>query len=207
MGSLKFKFGSDEKENRIKRNEDIGDKLYNNTAKNLTDEDKKNIKKYSDDSYPLNMDLINHKPLSYEHQKTHDTILKNVKPLGHEVHLYSGTRTDFGKMARSSKNGIIVSPAHLSTTHDHNVAKNFAGGNYGKDFDDEPKHLIHIHAKPTDKGLYIGKSNGAAGEYETILPAGTKLKYSHTTNHKLKTNPKGLITDFKVHHFTIDSQD
>jgi hypothetical protein len=174
--------------------------LHKNTWKNIPKDDIEPIREYTNDSESLNNKLIKGEKLDDKEQKTHDAILKNSKPLYHEVHLYSGTSHDFGKMARASKNGIIVSPAHLSTTHRLITAMHFTRRKNEGD-----AHIIHIHAKPEDKGLHVSITNKTSGEpdreHETILPAGTKLKYSHSTVHKYKHQP------FKIHHFTIDSQD
>lgn len=124
-----------------------------------------------------------------EHRQTdshvHHTILKHAKPLGKKITLYHGSEHDFGKAAKSSKKGIIHSPAHLSTSHDHKVSKGFG------------EHIIAIHAKKKDKGVYLdGKTNGRDHEKETVIPAGTKLK--HIKSHK--TSDGYTVHHFKIHH-------
>jgi len=120
----------------------------------------------------------------------HHTILKHSKPLGKNIALYHGTGHDFEHAAKKSKNGIIHSPAHLSTSHDHSVAADFAG---------EGGDIVVIHAKKKHKGVYVdGKHPGTGGgEKETVIPAGTKLK--HIKSHLTKDG-------YRLHHFNIHEQ-
>jgi len=117
----------------------------------------------------------------------HHTIMSKSKPLGHETHLHSGIGFDAGKAAGESKDKILHLPAHISTTHDIKTASNYAHG-----------HMMHIHAKASDKGFHIPNSP----EHETIIPAGTKLKHTHTTTHEGEHGQT-----HQVHHFTIHHQD
>lgn len=114
----------------------------------------------------------------------HHTILKHAKPLGKKMTLYHGTDHDFGNAAKSSERGIIHSPAHISTSHDHNVSKRFG------------KHIVAIHANKKDKGVYLGGKDDDYKEKETVIPAGTKLK--HIKSHK--TSDGYTIHHFKIHH-------
>lgn len=159
-------------------------------------------------SYNLNQVLLhNHKkglpPTTgmTSHEKTlHNTISKLAsRPIGHEVHLYSGVGFNPRAAAKKSKDGILHLPAHISMSHDSEVASGFANINH--DLDNTGRHIIHVHAKPTDKGYHIGGHSLAAPEHETVLPAGTKLKYSHTTVHKDDNGDR-----HNVHHFTVHSQ-
>jgi len=135
------------------------------------------------------------KGMSDEHKKIHETISKLASnPLGHDVHLYSGVGFDPKKAAKKSKKGIIHLPAHISTSHSTNIASSFA--------DEKPgRHIMHIDAKAHDKGYHIGKYSAMDHEHETVIPAGTKLKYSHSSKHK------SVGHKYQVHHFTIHSQD
>ena len=118
----------------------------------------------------------------------HHTILKHAKPLGKKMTLYHGSEHDFGEAAKSSKKGIIHSPAHLSTSHDHNVSKGFG------------KHVIAIHADEKTKGVYLDGhgDHDKKSEKETVIPAGTKLK--HIKSHKTSDG-------YTVHHFKVHSQE
>lgn len=134
-----------------------------------------------------------------EHRRTdanvHHTILKHAKPLGKDITLYHGTHYNFEHAAKKSKNKVIHSPAHLSTSHDHWTAEHFAATQWT----DEPgRHMLAIHAKKKDKGVYMdGKTEHGGGEKETVIPAGTKLK--HIKSHLTKDG-------YHLHHFKIHSQ-
>ena len=118
----------------------------------------------------------------------HHTIMKHAKPLGKKITLYHGTDHDFGKAAKDSKGGIIHSPAHLSTSHDHKVSKDFG------------KHVVAIHAGKNDKAVHLDGKGGhdQSHEKETVVPAGTKLK--HIKSHKTSDG-------YTVHHFKIHSHE
>jgi len=168
-----------------------------------------------------------------EHLKT------AAKPLGHEVHLYSGVHPSFVqaiKHAHKHKDGVVHSPAPISTTHDLHTAAGFAHSghdsgdvrplNKNKDSgnwedQDDPhgqyvgkttKHILKVHAKPHDKGIHMSgvKGNTHAAEAETVLAPGTQLKYSHTTHH-YETDAEGSDGEdhhrIDVHHCTIHKQD
>ena len=145
---------------------------------------------YRFDSHTAKM----HKQRGSEHEEedrktdahVHHTILKHAKPLGKKMTLYHGSEHDFGKAAKSAKKGIIHSPAHLSTSHDHKVSKGFG------------EHIVAIHASAKDKGVYLDghKDGKRKGEKETVIPAGTKLK--HIKSHK--TSDGYTVHHFKIHH-------
>ena len=197
--------------------EELSDTLHSKQKK-LTQKQIDHIKAYTNgnsiggiESRELNNKLIeNHKKSKYptegmspKHKAIHETISKLAsQPIGHHVHLYSGVGFDPREAAEKSKNKIIHLPAHMSTSHDLYTATNFADMSAERDVTPE-RHIIHIEAKPTDKGFHVGNHSEIPDEYETIIPAGTKLKYSHTTTHTDgKTGPT-----YHVHHFTIHSQE
>jgi len=135
----------------------------------------------------------------------HNSISKLAShPLGHQAHLYSGVGFDPKKAAEESEGGILHLPAHMSTSHDVSIAANFADANNVERR--TGRHIIHIDAKPTDRGFHVGKHSEEQHENETIIPAGTKLKYSHTTVHS-GTSIYSQKAKFYVHHFTIHSQE
>ena len=173
----------------------------------------KSVKHFKDNSMNMNHTLINdhkqgrspnwrfdshtakmHKQRGSEHEEedrktdahVHHTILKHAKPLGKKITLYHGSDHDFGKAAKSAKKGIIHSPAHISTSHDHNVSKGFG------------EHIVAIHASAKDKAVYLDGQNSSKrkAEKETVIPAGTKLK--HIKSHK--TSDGYTVHHFKIHH-------
>jgi hypothetical protein len=159
-------------------------------------------------SYNLNQVLIhNHKKgnppttgMTGHEKALHHTMTKlTSKPLGHEVHLYSGVGFNPKAAAKKSKEGVIHLPAHISMSHHSEIATGFANINH--DLENTGRHVIHVHAKASDKGYHIGKYSNAHAEHETVLPAGTKLKYSHSTAHKDDEGNK-----INIHHFTVHSQ-
>ena len=179
--------------------------LYSTTNRKLSPIDRDLLDEYKTSSSALNKHLIHndyppednpniHRDLA----SAHYVIKKHAKPIGKHMHFYSGTSTDFGNIARHSKDHILHSHAHISATHDLDVARGFAeirntGG---------PKHIVHIKAEPHHKGLNVSNPDDMYDneERETIIPAGTKLKWSHSTKHKID----GEI--HHIHHFKIHSQ-
>ncbi len=138
-----------------------------------------------------------HEPGFESHGHMHHTIMKHSKPLGKKITLYHGTQHDFGAAAKKSSKGIVHSPAHLSTSHDHKVASDFAG-HESSTFD---RHVVAIHANKKDKAVYIDgktkKGKIGSGENESVIPAGTKLK--HIKSHKTSCG-------HTLHHFKIHDQ-
>jgi hypothetical protein len=167
-----------------------------------------NIHGWTKDSSDISSALIqNHKynkspneGMSTYHYSIHDTISKLANnPIGHRVHLYSGVSFDPKEAVEKSKDKILHLPAHISASHSVNVSKDFAAR---RNYDTRTRgNIIHIDAKASDKGFHVGHHSQYPEEHETIIPAGTKLKYSHTTDHK-----DDEYKDYSVHHFTIHSQ-
>ena len=175
----------------------ISDKLKH-THEGMTDREKLKINSYTRNSYDLNHKLIHGKELDSHEKDMHDTILKHAKPAKHEVHLYSGTGRDFGKMAGESEDKVLHSPAHISMTHSLKTARAFSMSDKSGN-----RHLIHLHVKPHDKVLHIGDLSNSPSERETVLPAGTKIKHSHTDEYTSPDNGH----KYTVHHFTVHSQE
>lgn len=106
-------------------------------------------------------------------------------PLEHDIHVYHGTSAfNPGEEAAKHKGGIHIShdgkprktegnkihlPAYTSTSLDKNTAQGFAGTGEGT-------HIIHVHMKKGQHGLYMGKNSHHDCEKEMILPRDTKLK-------------------------------
>ena len=207
-------------DNAVKHGSDdsLSSKLHKATANDLDDESKKRIKRYTGTSkdgdhtgsYSLNKKLSKGGKPRGDDLKMHRAIVDHAKPSGHEFHTFSGTSRDFSEIAKNSKDGIIHSPAHISVTHSPEVAKDFADQKYfakdkGVDVDSR-RHLIHIHVKPHDKILHVSRHSEHSSEHETIIPAGTKLKYHHSSDHEGGGSGRFKKT-YRVHHFTIHSQE
>tara|TARA_B110000858_G_scaffold180949_1_gene219005 strand:+ start:75 stop:1109 length:1035 start_codon:yes stop_codon:yes gene_type:complete len=160
---------------------------------------------------------------------TADHLKTAAKPLGHRVHLYSGVHPSFVKAIKHAEkhtDGVVHSSAQISTTHDvptgagfavhsghdstqfFSLNKNTNNENVGK----TTKHMIHVDAKASDKGIHMSgvEGNKHAAEAETVLPPGTHLKYSHTTHHYHtvidSSNGDHDHHRIDVHHCTIHKQ-
>lgn len=192
-------------------------RVINNTTSGMMQDDipvehLQSLKEYKLSSSKLNRALINGDELSVGEKLTHDNIKRYCHPAGKEMRLYSGTGHDFGKMASQSKDGVIHSPAHISTSHSLDFASVIAVDKVGGG-DDKELHMLHIKVKPTDKIMNFDSRLPLSHEKEAVIPAGTKLKYSHTTDHMIPTHANrrtgeiGYKKPFKVHHFTIHSQE
>ena len=191
-------------------NSDLSDKLHKSTADKLDDHSKEHIRKYTgqdsnepdrNGSYFLNKKLSKGHELSGHLKDMHHAIMKSAKASGHEHHVFSGTSRDFESIAKHSKDGIIHAPAHTSATHALHIARQFADSKFGDSAHAEKRHLIHIHVKPHDKILHTSKHSEYGSEHETVIPAGTKLKYHHSSDHDNDGD------HYRVHHFTIHSQE
>lgn len=190
--------------------DDMSEKLHAATAHTVDDDDSKHIKHYTGDddggehtgSYYLNQSLIHGRELRGHYKKTHEAIMRHAKASGHEFHTFSGTSRDFSKLAKHTKDNVFHSPAHISTTHSLGTARTFADNKHADKGEEGEKHLIHVHVKPHDKVLHTSGHSYYPGEHETIIPAGTKLKYHHSSDHHNKYGDH-----YKVHHFTIHSQE
>lgn len=167
-------------------------------------EHRRGIDDYVSDSEDLNKSLLRGRDLSDGSKRQHDAIHALKKPIGISTATYSGTGHDFGEMARQSKDGIIHSPAHISASHSVVTAARFTGAKRGVS-----GHMLRVKIEPHNVGVQVGHID----EREFIIPSGTKLKYSHTTEHLIPTHagdrssPPSSKLNFKVHHFTIHSQE
>lgn len=191
-------------------NTELSSKLHKATAENIPEHDKEHIRHFTgqdardhsrNGSYFLNKRLVKGVEPTDHLKDMHRAIMKNAKASGHEHHVFSGTGRDFESIAKHSKDGIIHAPAHTSATHALHIARQFADNKFGDSEHAEKKHLIHIHIKPHDKVLHTSKHSEYESEHETVIPAGTKLKYSHSSDHHNDGD------HYRVHHFKIHSQE
>lgn len=117
--------------------------------------------------------------------------------VGHEHHLYSGVKNWHPQeAANSSKEGVVSLPAFTSTSTSKSKARSFAS----RHSSDDKKHILKIHMKPEDRAIHLGSKSSYGQEHESILPAGTKLKYSHTEDDPNDSSSTML------HHFTVHDQ-
>ena len=197
----------------------LSDKLIE-TKGEISPAHKDKLKIYSMGSRQLNKSLIKahkdghtnfeeHDPMrKHALQNTHAAIMNNLHSPGQHLSLYSGTPHNFGDVAKQSKDGIVHSPAHISASHDIDVGMHFARQTAGwKQNDENPAHMVHIRVKPHQKILHMSDHSDYPAEHESIVPAGTKLKYSHTTEHWGRTDPVndpiGKRSPVHIHHFDI----
>ena len=204
--------------------EELSD-ILSRTQKEPSEEHKKHLNNYTKNSRVLNKSLIKahqeYDELGFEHpegirsrlEEQHGALMANTHaPLRH-VHLYSGTDHDFSDIAKSSKDGIIHSPAHISASHDIHVATEFSRRKSDMDSlsraasgEHATGHMVHINVKPHQKIIHMSHHSEYPGEHETLIPSGTNLKYSHTTEHYAKEKPQEQGSPkmkIKIHHFDI----
>ena len=135
--------------------------------------------------------------------------MRNVKPAKHKVHLFSGDHRNFEDLAKESKDNILHLPAHTSMTHDWGTAKSFA---LAKRDSSKRYNIMHIAIAPRDKLIHVAHISHSDHEYESILPAGTNIKYHGTTHleieHATPYENNGIMHSIiKLHHFTVHSQE
>lgn len=140
----------------------------------------------------LNRSLADGSELHPHDKEMHDAIMKRAKPSGHNYSVYSGTSVDSAKAHKAGD--VHSSKSHISASHDVSMAIEHANRHKKGDV----AHVNHIEVKPHDKVLFMGRVSKHPMEHETVIPHGTKLKYSHTTHH---SDHEGNPVD--MHHFTI----
>jgi len=174
----------------------------------LTDGDKNNLKNFSHNyasSHGLNSTLVknyhddNHPEfgLSEKDKSMHNTLKKVTNhPINARVKVYSGLGFDPDKGAMIGNK--LYSPAHLSTSHSHDTAYEYAAS--AADYnDDGVRHIASIQLEPHNKGYHVGPIDDW-NEHETVLPAGTTLRRTHVTREK---DDEGEIV---THHFVVHDQ-
>jgi hypothetical protein len=218
------------KELHGKTSDEISDHLHKHYGAHVSSEDSNHIKHYTDleKSGELSKKLIdNHKTgehptkgMSDEEKKTHHAIQKNVKPSKHEFYVHHGSSSHLANFHQSYNNPhreeqLVHLPSHLSTTHDNDTAQYFAHRTNKKDngpsYLTNRHHIMRIKVKKGDKVLHVSKHSHHPIEHETILPAGTTLKYIKTTNHHhegsdIEGAKPGQKYAVSVHHYEIHHQ-
>lgn len=157
---------------------------------------KKQIKKYSNSSFPINASLIGHHHLGESaddkiihgiHIPTMDSVVNN--PVGKELTVHSGLGFDPRKQMDSR--GRIHFPSYTSTSLHPSVADDFTGEWTPAD----QKHKLKLSLKPHNRGAYIGHHSENEDEREFLLPRNTTVKI-----HKSEQNSDGSWT----HHATVE---
>jgi ADP-ribosyltransferase exoenzyme len=148
-------------------------------------------------SHEINSKLIKGEEVAKKHQKTvkHLDSVVEKHPLKHEVHTYSGVSFDPRKIA--DKKGKIKSPAFISSTHNKEMAHNFARSHAIKY---APVHIIHFHLKPGDPATHISQHSPHGEEHETLIKRGVTLKHNGTDSHYDHDSEHWV----HIHHMSID---
>ena len=109
--------------------------------------------------------------------------------LGHDLHVYHGTRRfNPGELASQHPKRLIRSAAYMSTSIDKGTAHSFSGQEDGG-------HIIHIRLKKGEQAHYMGSNSSYPSEHEAILPRDTALK--------IHPEPTHLSNGVKVWHADI----
>lgn len=104
--------------------------------------------------------------------------------LEHDVHVYHGISGWHPGEEAAKGNGRIRLPAYTSTSISKSIAHGFARGHKNPETGKPEHHILHIHLKKGQKGVYAGDHSHFPDEKEMILPRNTTLKI-----HKTPTKP------------------
>lgn len=220
--------GLDENFNEVSEMSELLEKQMGNISK----EHRRELSKYTKNSQEYNEELIDahregreftdHNSFNDTQKKMlkrqHEALMSNTHTAGRNIHLFSGVNKDMVNAIDDAKknNGILHSPAHISASHDVNVAAHFArqASFMNTEIYNPEKHgashMIKVHVKPHQKIIHMSHVSDYPAEHESLIPAGTKLKYSHSTDHWTRRRPDHSDPDkarekakMTVHHFTI----
>ena len=119
-----------------------------------------------------------------------DSALKRSK-LKDDVHVYHGTNGVFNPGTEAAKHpeGHIKLPAYTSTSISRGIGVSFAQPDSSRDIEERSSHVIHIHMKKGQHGMYVGSNSKFPREREMILPRNTVLKV-HPVPTELENNIK-----------------
>lgn len=114
----------------------------------------------------------------HETVKGLDHLIDNHKPLEHDLHVYHGTQQWHpGKEAAKHSDGHVHLPGYTSTSISKDRANYFSGRGAPWAEEKAGSHILHIHLKKGQKGVYVGHNTSAdENEHEFLLPRGTTLK-------------------------------
>ena len=194
-------------------------KVLKSTTPKITGDDKRDVEEYTGKttkdqiikgSGGLNRSLLN--PRTYMGHRTYNLARRlhrvTSQPIGHDLSLYSGVRTDPRKW-KQEKDGSTRLRGFTSMTHDKTVAHSFAHQwTHGQGASASGKkgevHIIHLHAKAGDKGMYVSH-HSPFNEHETVLPADTHIA-PHPDHPKPDVHRGADGTRVFVHHYVIHKQ-
>lgn len=180
------------------------------------------VHEYTHFSQPINHELISRAtgtPTSMSHKddddayqtkyrderrEKHNTIVHGIdsaikhSKLPHDIHVYHGT-DQFNPGAEAAKHpeGHIKLPPYISTSISKNTAIKFANADHPNK-PDVGSHVIHIHMKKSQHGLYTGDNSKFPKEREMILPRNQTLK--------IHPKPTKLNNGTHVWHATVHDQ-
>jgi len=120
------------------------------------------------------------KQVHNEKVKDIDEALKH-HTLDHDLHVYHGTDAfNPDELAKQHPQRKIKSAAYMSTSIDKEKAMGFAGKEPGNA---EPyqsahsdSHILHVHLKKGQHGMYLGSHSNFEKEKEFLLPRNTTMK-------------------------------
>ena len=184
--------------------EHISKKLRNHQAKNPeSDDHKKTVEHYTDESRHINKHLLDSHKIQepiykhLHHIKNLDHLTSSHK-LDHDLHVYSGVGFHPGELTKHS-NGILKSPAFISTTHSKHTARSFARRTNTVDGNHLSSHIIHLHLKKGENAYHTTEHSVLSREHETIIPRDTNLKI-----HPKPTIYEHGVTKYHIWHAEID---
>jgi hypothetical protein len=162
-------------------------------------------------SHIINKSLINKTPIKNRFiptptqmrlQSTIDGLDDAVKkhPIQNNYDVYSGL--SFDPRDHLNENGIMNSPAYISTTHNKDKAYEF-----GTDAADASRqkevHIMHLHLKSGDPAVHVAPFSYFPEEQETIIGRNTNLRHMGTQSY----SSGGVLNRDQIthiHHFAID---
>jgi hypothetical protein len=151
---------------------------------------------FTSSSEYINRKLLANEPFGtqYAHhfEQAHRAVVNNATEVGHEYHLVSGVSERTAKNIVNMKDNL--SKVHTSTTTSMDVAKRFAD----KKSSGPTSHIIHFKVLPSAKLLHIGNLSQTPHEDETVIPYGSKMTFSHTTEHHDGQR------HYKMHHVFVE---
>jgi hypothetical protein len=177
------------------------------------------VEMYTTASRHLNRTLLNHyecgqqAPLKvHEHNIAKLDCATGHHKLKNDLHVYSGVGFHPGEKAAQCPHNTIHLPAYTSASICKNTASQFSQALEGKteQYTHEPvHHVLHVHLKKGQKGLYVGKHSGYdQNEYEFILPRHTTVQVHHKPSIVPAGGPAGNFHKTYVWHaHVVSNQD